>query len=103
MHPTEIRLNRERTSLSVTWENGATFSYPARLLRERARDAESVRLAVDGWAVPPPSDLTIIAVEAIGNYAVRVAFSDGHDRGIYPWAYLIEIDGVNSTQAMADR
>lgn len=103
MHPTEIRLNRERTSLSVTWENGATGSYSARLLRERARDAESVRLVLDGWAVLPPSDLTITAVEAIGNYAVRVAFSDGHDRGIYPWAYLTEIDGVNSTQATAER
>ena len=52
----------------------------------------SVRHAVDGWAVPAPPDLTITAVEPIGNYAVRLAFSDGHDRGIYPWAYLIEID-----------
>jgi DUF971 family protein len=100
MHPTEICLNRNRSGLSVTWDNGATAFYPARLLRERARDATSVRLAADGLAVPPPCNLTITSVEPVGNYAVRVAFSDGHDRGIYPWAYLIEIDGVNSTQAV---
>jgi DUF971 family protein len=92
MHPTEIHLNRERTRLSVTWENGAITAYPATLLRERARDAGSTRAAVDGWAVPPPPDLTIAAIEPIGHYAVRLAFSDGHDRGIYPWAYLLEID-----------
>jgi DUF971 family protein len=102
MHPTEIRLNRNRTDLSVTWDNGATVIYPARLLRERARDASSVRLAVDSLAVPPPCNLTITAVEPIGNYAVRVAFSDGHDRGIYPWAYLIEIDGASSKQDSTD-
>ena len=32
------------------------------------------------------NDLTITAVEPVGNYAVRLTFSDGHDRGIFPWA-----------------
>ena len=91
MHPTEIRLDRERTCLTVTWDDGATHAYPATLLRERARDASSVRFRVDGWAVPPAPGLTITRVEPIGNYAIRVAFSDGHDRGIFPWSYLGEL------------
>lgn len=91
MNPSEIRLNRERTRLSVTWDTGKTIDYPATFLRERSRDANSVRFAVDGWAVPATSDLTITEVEPIGNYAVRLSFSDGHDRGIFPWAYLTEI------------
>ena len=91
MFPTEIRLERDRRQLVVTWENGRTISYPATLLRDHARDARSVRLAVDNWDVPAQSDLTIDLVEPIGNYAVRLAFSDGHDRGIFPWAYLTEI------------
>jgi len=91
MHPTEIRLDRDRTCLSVTWDNGETCALPAALLRDRARDARSVRFEVDGWTVPAPRDLTITKVEPIGNYAVRLAFSDGHDRGIFPWAYLNEI------------
>lgn len=100
MHPTEIRVYRNRAALSVTWENGVTVLYPATLLRERARDATSVRSFVDGRSAPPPADLTITAVEAVGNYAIRVAFSDGHDRGIFPWAYLKEIDSANSTQVV---
>jgi DUF971 family protein len=91
MNPSEIRLNRDRTRLSVTWDTGRTIDYPASFLRERARDANSVRFEVDGWAVPAASGLTITKVEPIGNYAVRLAFSDGHDRGIFPWTYLTEI------------
>jgi DUF971 family protein len=91
MTPTTIRLDRSRTQLSVTWDNGATCTYPATLLRERARDAGSVRMAINDWAIAVASDLQITAIDPIGNYAVRLAFSDGHDRGIFPWPYLAEI------------
>jgi DUF971 family protein len=91
MNPTEIRLDASRTQLSVTWDNGTTSTYAAARLRERARDAGSVRTALNDWAVPPAPGLTITAVDPIGTYAVRLAFSDGHDRGIFPWPYLAEI------------
>lgn len=96
MQPAEIHLNRERTHLSVTWENGETSYYPAALLRERARDAGSVRRSVDGLAPAAAAGLIITGLEPIGNYALRLAFSDGHDRGIFPWAYLADIAGENS-------
>lgn len=99
MQPTEVRLNREGTRLSVTWENGVTSAYAATLLREKARDANSVRIEVNGWTVPPTRDLTITAIEPIGNYALRLAFSDGHDRGIFPFAYLTEIAAADAGAA----
>jgi DUF971 family protein len=99
MVPMEIRLDREKTCLSVTWENGVTDRYPAPLLRERARDAASARVALDGWAVPAQAGLTITRVEPIGNYALRIAFSDGHDRGIFPWSYLGEIAAATTSRA----
>ena len=91
MNPTEIRLDASRTQLSVTWDNGATSTFAASLLRERARDAASVRTALNDWAVPAAPDLRITAVDPIGNYAIRLAFSDGHDRGIFPWPYLADL------------
>jgi len=100
--PTEIRVERGRSRLAVTWEDGSTDAFPAPLLREKARDANSVRFAVNGWAVPAAQDLTITAVEPIGNYAVRLAFSDGHDRGIFPWAYLTEIAAGTCNAAAAN-
>ena len=51
----------------------------------------ATRLAVDGLAVPVPEGLTIAHVEPVGNYAIRLTFSDGHDRGIFPWSYLSQI------------
>ena len=43
-------------------------------------------------AVPSdPVDLRIVRVDPVGNYAVNIAFSDGHDRGVYPWALLMHL------------
>jgi len=45
-------------------------------------------------AAPPHADgpLTALGAELVGNYAVRISFSDGHQTGIYSWEYLQEID-----------
>lgn len=36
--------------------------------------------------------LTALDAEFVGNYAIRIRFSDGHDTGLYSWKYLREID-----------
>ena len=43
----------------------------------------------------------IKAIEAIGNYAIRITFDDGHDSGIYAWDYLHEL-GNNQAQHWQD-
>jgi len=91
MHPTEIHLNRDRTQLAVTWDDGTTEIFPAAVLRVHTRDAASVRKTLEGVAQPVASEVTITAVEPVGSYGVRLVFSDGHDRGIFPWPYLAEI------------
>ena len=40
--------------------------------------------------------LTAINAEFVGSYALRIVFSDGHDTGIYSWAYLRELAEENS-------
>ena len=30
-------------------------------------------------------------IEAVGNYAIKLNFDDGHDSGIYSWEYLLEL------------
>jgi hypothetical protein len=54
-------------------------------------------LEADPLAVLPPEaqdsqDLHAVDAELVGNYAVRIRFSDGHAAGIYSWDYLREID-----------
>ena len=46
---------------------------------------------IDGIELAIAPGLHVAAVEPIGNYALRLSFSDGHDRGIYPWSYLREL------------
>ena len=36
-------------------------------------------------------DVAIKEVEAVGHYAIRPTFSDGHDTGIYSWDYLYDL------------
>ena len=33
----------------------------------------------------------IVNLESVGNYAIKLSFSDGHDTGIYSWTYLQEL------------
>jgi DUF971 family protein len=90
-HPSEIRIARDRSRLSITWDDGTTVDFPAALLRRRARDAGTVRLAADGCEPPVEAGLTITGAEPVGHYAIRLSFSDGHDRGIFPWSYLHDL------------
>jgi len=36
-------------------------------------------------------DVNIVAIEPVGNYAVRLIFSDSHNSGLYSWDYLYEL------------
>ncbi len=86
--PREIRLTEGRRRLDVIWEDGSASCLPAATLRAHSRSAETVRASIDGLAPALPDDLAITTVEPVGAYAVNLAFSDGHDRGIFPWPYL---------------
>ena len=41
--------------------------------------------------VPGKIDVSITAVDQVGNYAVRLTFSDGHNTGIFSWSYLYRL------------
>jgi len=87
--PTEIRLLTDRRSLRVSFDDGASYDLPAELLRVLSPSAEvqghspEQRQVVGGKI-----DVTIAAVDPVGNYAVRLTFSDRHDSGIFTWGYL---------------
>jgi len=87
--PTELRVNRAEKWLRVTFDNGEAFTLPAELLRVESPSAE-----VQGHG---PGQKTILAgrrhvsildLEPVGNYAVRIRFDDLHETGMYSWRYL---------------
>ena len=69
----------------------ATLAIGAPHLRAACRCADCRRERIDRDAVPDTGDTTIAEVRLVGDHALNITFSDGHDRGIYPWSYLREL------------
>ena len=90
--PTELRLSKDRRSLRVTFDDGATFDLPAEYLRVTSPSAEvQGHSPSERKTVPGKRNVEIIGVEPVGNYAVKLRFDDMHDTGIYGWSYLYEL------------
>ena len=90
--PTEIRLNPEKDTLNVAFDDGRKFSYAAEFLRVLSPSAEVQGHSPDQRVtVPGKKHVRVKALEPIGNYAVRIVFDDGHDTGLYSWDYLLEL------------
>lgn len=89
---TEIRLRRAENVLEVAFDDGSRFSLPAEYLRVESPSAE-VQGHGPGQKVilAGRRHVGIIRVEPVGHYAVRIAFDDLHDTGIYSWDYLHQL------------
>ncbi|HEX3945662.1 MAG TPA: DUF971 domain-containing protein [Rhizomicrobium sp.] len=90
--PVELRLDRPRTTLIVSFESGERFALPAEYLRVESPSAEVQGHAPDQkQIVGGKRNVKIAGLEPVGNYAVRILFDDGHDTGLYSWSYLHEL------------
>jgi DUF971 family protein len=87
--PTEIKLHQTSRVLEIAFADGRSFKLPYEFLRVYSPSAE-VRGHGHGQEVLQigKRDVTINEVEAVGHYAIRPVFSDGHNTGIYSWDYL---------------
>ena len=90
--PTELRLDKEKRILTVSYDDGQSFALPAELLRVLSPSAEVQGHSPDQRiTVPGKKNVGIARIEPVGNYAVRIIFTDGHDTGLYVWEYLREL------------
>ncbi len=92
MKPTEINLHKVSRVLELSFDDGSTFELPAEYLRVHSPSAE-VQGHGPGQQVLQigKQDVNIDNIEPIGQYAVKLAFDDNHDTGIYSWDYLYEL------------
>lgn len=90
--PSELRYDKTEKALRVTFDNGKSFDLPAELLRVESPSAE-----VQGHGpgqkqiIAGRRHVGIMAIEPVGNYAVKIKFDDLHDSGIFSWKYLYEL------------
>ena len=87
--PEEIRLSKAKDSLFVKFDNGYETTLTAELLRVESPSAE-VQGHGSGQKTTPAgkANVTISVIEPVGNYAIRISFSDGHDTGLFSWDIL---------------
>ena len=93
--PTEIKLHQKSRILEISFEGGERFELSYEFLRVFTPSAEA-RGHGPGQEVLQVGkrDVGIDRIEAVGNYAIRPVFTDGHDSGLYSWDLLHDL-GVN--------
>ena len=90
--PTALTVHQASRVLEIGFDDGATFRIPVELMRVYSPSAE-VQGHGPGQEVLQTGkrDVGINEIEAVGHYAVQPHFSDGHNTGIFTWAYLYEL------------
>ena len=96
--PVEINLHQQSRILDISFDDGSRFSLPCEYLRVFSPSAE-VRGHGPGQEVLQVGkrDVNVSAIEPVGMYAVKLAFTDGHDTGIYSWEYLHDLGVKHAT------
>jgi len=90
--PVELRVDKARSFLTVTFDNNDKFQLAAEYLRVESPSAEvQGHGASQKQIVAGKRHVKIEVLEPVGNYAVRIRFDDGHDTGLYSWDYLHEL------------
>lgn len=98
--PASLDLKRDR-GLTIAWADGTSSYYSIAYLRKMSPSADMRHLreemAKNPLTVLPASagrggPIAAVNAELVGNYAIKITFNDGHDTGIYSWAYLRKID-----------
>jgi DUF971 family protein len=90
--PPGITVHSKSRVLEVTFSDAAQFRIPFELMRIYSPSAE-VQGHGPGQEVLQTGkrDVELVALEPVGNYAVKPTFSDGHDTGLFSWDYLYHL------------
>ena len=92
--PTELKLHNTSRILEVSFDDGSHYRLSYEFLRVFSPSAEVRGHGVgQGVLQTGKRDVTITDVEPVGNYAVKISFSDGHNSGLYSWDVLHTLGG----------
>ena len=92
MHPKSITYHSQSRQVEIWYSDTESIVLAAEYLRVFSPSAEVRGHSSDQRVLQTgKKDVAIQSIEPIGNYAIRIVFSDGHDSGIYSWSYLREL------------
>lgn len=83
-----VSIEADGRLLRLVADTGECLEVEACTLWVNCPSALRRRRRLHGLDACAPSTIGIVRIAPVGNYAVTIAFNDGHDRGIYPWSLL---------------
>lgn len=95
--PVALTVHSQSRILEIVFSDGAQFKIPFELMRVYSPSAE-VQGHGPGQEVLQTGkrEVNVVALEPIGNYAVKPVFSDGHESGLFTWDYLYQLGADQS-------
>ena len=91
IYPQEIKLHQQSRTLELLFNDGKKFNLPYTYLRVFSPASEVNVLDNHGRVLTGKENVAIEQVTPVGNYALQIHFSDGHDAGVYSWKTLYEL------------
>ncbi len=89
---TDIKLHQVSRTLEIQFDSGETFELSCEYLRVYSPSAEVAGHATGQEVLQVGKrDVSIVDITPVGNYAIKLHFSDGHDTGIYSWPTLYDL------------
>ena len=97
--PIPQRIHRGDNEIVITWSEDHESVYSARELRLACQCASCVDEMTRAPLLDPtsvPADISPLSISLVGNYAIKINWSDGHSTGIYTYERLLEMCGCGS-------
>lgn len=89
--PTEVRLKRRQNAIELSWPDGRLSRLSCLTLRRSCACSQCTHAQRSGRLSLIDADVQLDRVELSGVSGLQFFFSDGHYRGLFPWAYLREL------------
>jgi len=92
--PLDVQANRDVRQLAITWSDQRTSRFGFYQLRIACQCAGCVDENTGKRILDPariPLDIAIQDLALVGNYALRITWSDGHNTGLYTWNFLLTL------------
>lgn len=90
--PIDIRLHQVSRLLEIKFDNNTECQLSCEFLRVYSPSAEVKGHGLGQEVLQlDKEDVNIVTIEPVGNYAVKLVFSDGHNTGLYSWDYLYDL------------
>ncbi|MDX1915735.1 MAG: DUF971 domain-containing protein [Methylophilus sp.] len=87
--PVDIKLHQVSRLLEIHFDNNTECMLSCEFLRVYSPSAEVKGHGIGQEVLQIGKEaVNITAIEPVGNYAVKLVFTDGHDTGLYSWDYL---------------